>query len=225
MISVIDYTTGSYALIYDPLDKDVLLDNPFQSDDTGQFSFWVESGTYKVMAVTQTDAHDLQGSVIIDATNSAANSIEKAVNITQSDYTGVRDIICTSFDGRGGNALWSFTGITNNTKSGKVVIYDDSDDDFGSIYDEKGNQFKLSSDTKTPLQLGAYNDVVTDSDPNIEVILEANRQAFKALENFRGNQQIESGFYILKEPIYIRPLTTFTGASKGNGSSLSLIHI
>lgn len=66
LISVIDYETGSYALIYDPLDKNTLLQNPFQSDDTGQFAFWVESGIYKVMAVTQTDTEDLQGEVVID---------------------------------------------------------------------------------------------------------------------------------------------------------------
>lgn len=75
-ISVIDYRTGAYALIYDPSDKDLLLENPFTSDDSGQFSFWVESGVYKILALTQGETETLEGEVVIDVRSEARYHIK-----------------------------------------------------------------------------------------------------------------------------------------------------
>lgn len=68
-ITVIDMRTGSYALIYNPNNEDELISNPFVSDSTGQFAFYVDTGVYKIGVVTQTDTEELEGSVIISATS------------------------------------------------------------------------------------------------------------------------------------------------------------
>ena len=219
LVSVVDYKKGSSAIIYKTDNKEELLDNPFNSEDNGQFSFWVEPGIYKISCVTQTDNKKLQGEVIIDASNNSGSQLLfSVVQAKEMDLTGQSTVFCNSFRGNLGASTWALTDIVNKTKASTIVIFND-ENEYGVFYDSAGNQFKLSSDVKSPIQLGGYNDVITDSDPNAPEVLEANKQAFKALEYFRGSQFVESGFWLLKEPIFIRPLTTFVGASKGNGSS------
>jgi len=76
-ITVIDVVTGNAALIYDENDEDLLLSNPFTSDDTGQFAFFVNPGVYKISAETQNETELLTGEVVIDASKSlAVNPIE-----------------------------------------------------------------------------------------------------------------------------------------------------
>lgn len=179
--------------------KDITLKNPVKTTDTVVASFTVLG-----------DAGLINENKLI---------LENTVDITKQNLSSYGAIQTNRFEnGYAGGGTWVNVG-NDASKSGQVEIYDDLTGTFGCIYDAVGTKFFYSSEVKDPVALGAKNKVITDADQNVSDVLESNRKAFKALENYRGKQQIPSGFFLLKEPVYIRPLTTFLGASKGNGSS------
>lgn len=69
-VTVINVITGAAANIFDPLDENLPLSNPFTADGTGQFAFFVDAGRYKISVLTQGEAVDLDGEVTIDLTES-----------------------------------------------------------------------------------------------------------------------------------------------------------
>lgn len=74
LVTVTDLS-GNIANIFDPSDESIPFSNPFTSDSTGAFSFYIERGKWKINVKSQNENPPLEGELIIDLSGGGSSSI------------------------------------------------------------------------------------------------------------------------------------------------------